>query len=170
MTRNLFILLTVLLITACNGGYEHGPARGDSGPSEFASNGERIYFTGSSTSGSPINAIGGNGHMSMHMRVHGTGCVTCHGVEREGARLWPQFWVKAPALTSEALFENHKSGEESDGHGDHGSYDHQSLRRAITQGIDPAGERLDSAMPRWDMSQSDLNDLIAYLEQSHDHD
>ena len=170
MTRNLLILLTLLFVTACNGRYEHDPQRGDSGPSEFVSNGERIYFTGSSASGSPINAIGGNGHTSMHMRVHGTGCVSCHGVEREGGRLWPQFWVKAPALTSAALFENHESGEESDGHGDHGSYDRQSLRRAITQGIDPTGVRLDSAMPRWDMSQSDLNDLLAYLEQSHDHD
>jgi len=170
MIRNLFILFTVLLITACNGRDEHGSPNSGSSPSEFVSNGERIYFTGSSASGSPINAVGGNGHMNMHMRVHGTGCVSCHGAEREGRRLWPQFWIKAPALTAEALFAADEHDGDSDGHGDHESYDRQSLRRAITQGIDPAGERLDSAMPRWTMSPSDLNDLIAYFKQTHSHD
>ena len=105
--------------------------------------------------------------MNMHMRMHGTGCVSCHGVDREGSRLWPQFWVKAPALTVEALFTDDHT---KDGHGDHGSYDTESLREAITDGVNPAGKRLDAAMPRWSMSQSDLDDLIAYLQQSHTHD
>jgi hypothetical protein len=38
------------------------------------------------------------------------------------------------------------------------------LRRAITDGVDPAGERLDPAMPRWSMSGEDMADLIAYLK------
>ena len=163
----ILILISLLLLASCNGRYDHGPLRGGSGPSEFVSNGERSYFTGSSASGSPINAVGGDGHMNMHMRMHGTGCVSCHGVEREGSRLWPQFWVKAPALTVEALFSDDHT---DDGHGDHGSYDVKSLRRAITDGVSPAGKRLDAAMPRWSMSQSDLDDLIAYLQQSHSHD
>ena len=68
MTRNLLVLLTLLFVTVCDGRDEHGPQRGDSGPAEFVSNGERIYFTGSSASGIPINAIGSNHHhMSTHM-------------------------------------------------------------------------------------------------------
>lgn len=165
--QKILILISLLLLASCNGRYDHGPLRGSSGPTEFVSNGERIYFTGSSASGNTISARGGSGHMNMHMRVHGGGCVTCHGVEREGSRLWPQFWVKAPALTAEALFaEDHAD----DGHDDHGSYDAESLRRAITDGVNPAGKQLDSAMPRWSISQSDLDDLIAYLQQSHTHD
>lgn len=160
--------MTSLFLAACNGGFDHGPSTGGAGPSAFVSNGERIYFTGSSISGSAIGTSGGSGHMNFHMRMHGAGCVSCHGAEREGKRLWPQFWIKAPALTAEALFES--DAHDEDGHGDHGSYDDDSLRRAITQGIDPSGERLDDTMPRWTMSPADLNDLIAYLKQSHNHD
>ena len=43
------------------------------------------------------------------------------------------------------------------------------LRIAITTGIDPTRDRLDDVMPRWSLSPSDMNDLIAYLKQSHDH-
>lgn len=170
MTRNLLILSTLLFLTSCNAGFEHGPSGNRAGTREFVSNGERIYFTGTSVSGNPIGASGGSGHMNMHMRAHGTGCVTCHGAEREGRRLWPQFWIKAPALTAEALFADDAHDDNSDGHGDHGSYDSSSLRRAITQGIDPAGQQLNDAMPRWSMSPSDMNDLIAYLQQTHTHD
>ena len=43
------------------------------------------------------------------------------------------------------------------------------LRIAITTGIDAPGDRLDEVMPRWSLSPSDINDHIAYLKQSHDH-
>jgi hypothetical protein len=66
------------------------------------------------------------------------------------------------------LFES--DAHDEDGHGDHGSYSNESLGRAITQGIDPSGKKLNDAMPRWNMDPSDLNDLIAYLRQSHYHD
>ena len=46
-------------------------------------------------------------------------CAVCHGANREGKRLWPQFWIKAPALTTEALFADNHAG---DGHGDHDNY------------------------------------------------
>ena len=170
MTRNLLILSTLLLLTSCNGGFEHGPTGNRAGTWEFVSNGERIYFTGTSVSGNPISASGGSGHMNMHMRVHGSGCVTCHGAEREGRRLWPQFWIEAPALTAEVLFAADEHDDDSDGHGDHESYDSNSLRRAITQGIDPAGQQLNDTMPRWNMNPADMNDLIAYLQQTHTHD
>lgn len=166
--KTLFIV-SLLLLASCNGRFDHASATGDTGSLSFVSNGERIYFTGSSVSGTAISASGGSGPMNMHMRMHGTGCVTCHGTEREGRRLWPQFWIKAPALTAGALFESDAHEEGSNDHGEHGSYDDESLRRAITRGIDPAGDQLDDAMPRWTMSPDDLNDLIAYLKQSHDH-
>lgn len=39
----------------------------------------------------------------------------------------------------------------------------ETLKGAITQGIDPAGGSLDTLMPRWQMSAQDLNDLTGYL-------
>ena len=127
-------------------------------PATFDSNGERIYFTGTSASGMPITYTGGN----MHLRMMGGGCATCHGADREGARMMPEFWVEAPPLTREALFETH---HEADGHGEHPAYDARSLRRAISRGVDPARERFDDIMPRWSMSDADWNDLLAYLQQ-----
>lgn len=106
----------------------------------------------------------------MHRQIHGGGCASCHGADREGQRLWPQFWAKAPPLTADALFGDDAHKEAADGHGDHASYDVDTLRRAITRGLDPAGEYLDQAMPRWTMSPRDLDDLVAFLKQSHDQD
>lgn len=168
VAMKILFYLSPLILTACFGGNYHATATGDNNSNNFVSNGERIYFTGRSQSGMPINAIGGAG--GMHRQMHGSGCASCHGDDREGRRLWPQFWTKAPALTAIALFGDNDHQDNSDGHGDHASYDSDSLSRAITQGLDPAGEKLGAAMPRWSMSDSDMNDLIAYLKQSHDHD
>jgi len=47
---------------------------------------------------------------------------------------------------------------------DHPPYTDALIMRAITQGLDPAGEPLDWTMPRWQMSEADLTDLLAYLK------
>ncbi len=67
---------------------------------------------------------------------------------------WPQFWLKAPALSVDALIGGDAHDEGGNGHRDHASYYANSLRRAI------AGKSLDPAMPKWSMSASDLDDLI----------
>jgi mono/diheme cytochrome c family protein len=63
--------------------------------------------------------------------------------------------------------------EDHDGDGDHGDgggemehppYDEETFKRAVTRGLDPGGDSLDPAMPRWRMSDQDLGDLIAYLK------
>ncbi len=44
----------------------------------------------------------------------------------------------------------------------HPPYTDALIQRAITQGLDPAGEPLDWTMPRWQMADQGLNDLLAY--------
>jgi hypothetical protein len=39
------------------------------------------------------------------------------------------------------------------------------VKRAITQGIDEDGKPLDWTMPRWQMSEADLNALLDYLKK-----
>jgi hypothetical protein len=73
--------------------------------------------------------------------------------------MMPRFWVVAPALTRDALFENHGD----DGHGDHDRYTDASLRRAISEGLDAGGEPLADSMPRWSMDERQLEDLLEYL-------
>jgi cytochrome c oxidase subunit 2 len=164
-----FCAILLVLISGCDGGTSADPMSTNYIPRDFASNGERIYLTGISASGKPIGSRGGDATMGMHRQMHGSGCATCHGNDREGGRLMPRFWIKAPALTSDALFGGDDHKQDSDGHGNHGNYDAVSLRRAITEGVDPTGELLDQARPRGSMNESALHDLIAYLQKSPDY-
>ncbi len=164
--RFFFLPLALLALGACTSREEHR-VPGYPEPLTYVSNGERIYFNGIDSKGYPIPATGGRRGGGMHRQMHGGGCASCHGADREGRRLWPQFWVKAPALTVAALFGDDHG---DDGHDDHAAYNADSLKRAITRGIDPSERALDLAMPRWRMAAADLDDLIAYLRQSHNHD
>ncbi len=152
-------LVPVLLGTAFVAGCDMGPGmimRGEGGSASYTSNGERIYLTGASESGSTITSTG----RGIHQRMMGGGCAACHGSDRQGRRLMPQFWKIAPPLTRDSLFETHDDG---DGHGGHQRYADESLRQAVFWGIDPAGMPLDDNMPRWSMSESDWQDLLEYL-------
>jgi len=148
-------VLLGFLLSGCDMGPGHMMG-GSAVATQFASNGERIYFTGTSASGDLIRPTGGNLHMSMM----GGACASCHGADRLGARLMPKIWVIAPPLTSVELFEAHDDG---DVHGGHKRYSDDTLRRAVTRGVDPAGNPLDENMPRWLMSDRDWQDLLAYL-------
>ena len=118
------------------------------GPS-FSSNGQRIYFTAKSASGQPITYSGGPGTM-MSGRLT---CVNCHGSEGHGGRvtLMMQSFdvpnIAWPELTA-----------------DDPSYTEETLKRAITQGLDPDGDPLKYPMPRWQISDPDLNDLVGFIK------
>ncbi len=154
------LVVAVAVVPSGSSVFGYGPdtSRGFR-PIQFRSNGERIYFTGTSSSRLPIIPTGGN----IHLRMHGGGCASCHGADRLGGRLMPRFWITAPALTPSALFEARDKPADEDGHGDHGSYDDAALRRAITKGVDPGGKQLDPGMPRWSMADQDLADLIDFI-------
>lgn len=126
-------------------------------PSQFRSNGERLYFTGVSADGQPMRAIGGDRHMMMMMS--GNACVACHGADRQGGRLRPFYWTVAPSITAEALAGEH---DDTDDHG-HAAYTRESLAEAITSGVRPDGSGLGPRMPQWAMSSEDVSDLVAYL-------
>jgi cytochrome c oxidase subunit 2 len=59
-------------------------------------------------------------------------------------------------LTNEDHAEEH--GEQ------HPTYTRETFERAVTEGLDPEGEELHWMMPRWDMTQAQLDDLIAFLQ------
>ncbi|MFT5504931.1 MAG: hypothetical protein ACI8XC_002648 [Gammaproteobacteria bacterium] len=54
----LLFVLPMSLLAACNGHINHGPSVIGGNNVGFVSNGERIYFTGRSQAGMPIDAIG----------------------------------------------------------------------------------------------------------------
>ena len=127
----------------------------------YESNGERIYFTGTSQTGPPITAEMQAG-MPMGRRLPGRmACVSCHGEDGRGGT------VRMMMSTFEApdiRYKNLTGEDHEGGHEEHPPYTDETLRRAITQGIDPSGEPLEWVMPRWEMSEEQLNDLFEYLK------
>jgi len=124
----------------------------------FSSNSERIYYTGISAKNGPIARTGG----PMWVYHTGVGCVACHGVHgRGGVPVMMGTAIPADIRYAVLTGKEHPEGEEKM---DHPPYTDALIKRAITQGLDPAGEPLDWTMPRWQMSEQDLNDLLVYLK------
>jgi cytochrome c oxidase subunit 2 len=161
------ILLVVIALSVWSFGFHRplgarslGPMRGPFNRfgGQYQSNGERIYFTATSRSGQPIVPD----IQGMHPMMGGMmGCVTCHGPDGRGGQVSMMMSsFEAPDIRYATLTggEHHEEGKE------HPAYTDETIKRAITQGLDPAEEPLDWQMPRWQMSDQDLNDLLDYLK------
>jgi cytochrome c oxidase subunit II len=155
--RELGLLFAMMLFVAGCGTSE-GPTGWPTGGRQFSANGERIYFTSTSASNRPIRYEGGpRGGMMMHP----LSCANCHGPEGQGGRVTMMMQsFESPAITWHALTED----EHGDGDHEHPPYTEETVKQAITRGLDPAGDRLDRLMPRWNMSAGDLDDLVDYLK------
>ncbi len=147
------------------GGYFMGPGMGPGmmgggwqgwyGKKSFASNGERIYYTGTSAKTGPIPVTGG----PMWVSMGGAGCVACHGIQGRGGV--PV--MMGTAIPADIRYEALIKGEYE--HGEKETpYTDALVKRAITEGLDPEGKPLDWTMPRWQMGDTDFADLLAYLK------
>jgi len=158
------VLLAGLLVAAC-GGSGLGTAWGDGA---FRSNGERIYFSAKSERGPRIDYSGGPDQGGMMMGGRLT-CASCHGTDaRGGLHTMHMEGMDAPNIRWQALIEHgsdpHEATGETDRAHDDGGYDLDTFRLAVTEGLHPDGELLSSDMPRWGMTEADLQDLIDYLQ------
>jgi len=131
-------------------------------PASFRSNGERIYFTGIDDQGKPITVEGG----PPWLATHGGSCVDCHGPHgRGGVPVMMGTAIPADMRYGVLTGKEHAAGEE---HMDHPLYTDALIKRAITAGLDPAGKPLDSTMPRFTISERDLNALVDFLKHLDD--
>jgi mono/diheme cytochrome c family protein len=124
----------------------------------FTSNGEQIYYTGVRAKSGPIPRTGG----PMWVNYIWVGCVACHGVHGRGGI--PVMMGTAISSDIQYAVLTGKEHPEGDEKSDHPPYTDATIKQAITQGMDPAGEPLDWTMPRWQMTDPDLSDLLAYLK------
>jgi cytochrome c oxidase subunit 2 len=140
-------------------------------PGSFSSNGERIYFTSTSDSGTSITYSGGP-DMGMMMTGGKLACVSCHGTDAGGRRHpMGMLHMDAPdirwsALTGHLHEEQGEKAEESGheaGH-HHDEYSLADFRNAVQNGRHPDGDKLGRSMPRWQMSDTDLEELMNYLK------
>jgi len=118
--------------------------------------GKQIYLRGSSPSGQEITATIGE----LDVPAATVNCAGCHGLRGEGKS---EGGVTAGNLTWSNLIKpyghTHPSGRR------HGPFNESSITRAVVNGLDPDGNDLLIAMPRYKLSATDMADLIAYLKR-----
>ena len=121
------------------------------------SRGRQIYMQGTSQSGKDVLAYIGDA--SLEVPGSTIPCAGCHGFDGRGK---PEGGVNPSNVTWEFLTKpyglKHASGRQ------HPPYTERALELAITRGLDPAGNKLLQAMPRYVMSREDIADLVAYLQ------
>ena len=123
--------------------------------SDFESNGELIYYTGFNESGERIETEYG----PHWLYVHGGSCVDCHRTDGRGGYPVMMGYTIPPDIRYETLTSDEHEEEEG-----HPPYTDETIKRAIREGIDSAGEPLDLTMPRWNMTDKDVNDVVEYLK------
>jgi len=109
--------------------------------------GEKIYDKG----------VGEDGELDYEagpswMNYTEKGCSVCHGENGQG-RTVQQGGIKgsAPPITYEALQQK--------------GYDEDEIRRAIINGTAPGGRNLSHYMPRWNMTNEEVDAIVRYLKK-----
>ncbi|MGH8437750.1 MAG: cytochrome c/ABC transporter substrate-binding protein [Pseudomonas sp.] len=125
-------------------------------PAELA--GKRLYREGLSSSDAQVSARVGAADMLVPASV--VPCGSCHGADGLGRA---EGGVRPPPLNWQRLALG--QGLRSSNGRDYPAYTESSLARAIQEGRDPAGNRLDPAMPRFVLSMADQRNLTAYLKR-----
>ena len=120
--------------------------------------GRRIFLEGRNANGEPIRAL--FGQQSTPIAGAAVACGNCHGADGRGR---PEGGVVPPDITWEDLTKPY--GHVRAAGRRHGPYDERSFARAITESIDPAGQRIDGAMPRFSLSVSEIEALTQYLKR-----
>ena len=118
--------------------------------------GRALYLRGESASKREITAIVND----LDVPATTVPCGGCHGRRGEGKT---EGGVTAGNLTWSNLIKpyghTHPTGRK------HGPFTESSFASAVVRGVDPAGNEMVVAMPRYHMSIEDMNDLIAYIKR-----
>lgn len=118
--------------------------------------GKAIYFRGETSSKGEVTAIIGD----IDVPASTVTCAGCHGRRGEGKT---EGGVTAGNLTWSNLIKpyghTHPTGRK------HGPFTESSFAMALVRGVDPAGNDLAVAMPRYRLSIEDMSDLIAYVKR-----
>jgi ABC-type branched-subunit amino acid transport system substrate-binding protein len=119
--------------------------------------GRALYLEGRGSSAQELLAEVGAG---VTVPAKALPCVNCHGRDGRGR---PEGSVRPPNLRWESLTRPYEVVEGSGRR--RPPYDERSFNRAVTLGVDAAGNRLSEVMPRYRLSRQELDDLIAYLQE-----
>ena len=151
------MVVCVFLVTAAPADQEIAQqAPANKGLTAAEKRGKALYLRGESPSGKPIVAMLGD----VDVPPSTMPCAGCHGLRAEGKT---EGGVTAGNLTwsnmTKPYGHTHPSGRK------HGAFDEKLFAQSLIDGVDPAGNKLAVAMPRFQMSSEDMADLIAYLKR-----
>jgi len=122
-----------------------------------ATEGRQIFFDGLRASAEPLTA--NVGAASVPVPATALPCAGCHGRDGLGR---PEGGVRPTNITWQNLAKEYGGATELGRRWQ--GYDEDSFLRAVSAGIDSAGNKLDSSMPRYNISRRDARDLITYLK------
>jgi ABC-type branched-subunit amino acid transport system substrate-binding protein len=117
--------------------------------------GLQIYLTGLSPAGSPIIAYFGKD--LLEVPGESATCVSCHGHDGFGRA---ESGVLPSNITWDHLMKSY--GHIHPGGVEHSAFTVQSLKTYMQDGVYPGGMQGDPSMPVYEISEPDLDDLIAY--------
>ena len=120
--------------------------------------GKQIYTRGLGRSGQPIATTIAERNNAVPASV--VPCLNCHGEDGRGKS---ESGIIVPNIRWEALTKPYTLARA--GGRTSPPYTERALVRAITMGLDPAGNRLNPVMPRYQLSLDDAADLVAYLKE-----
>jgi ABC-type branched-subunit amino acid transport system substrate-binding protein len=118
--------------------------------------GKAFYLRGESASGQEITAMMGE----VDVPASTLTCAGCHGNRGQG--------ITEGGVTAGNMSWSHLTkpyGHADDGGRKHPAFSESSFVRAMTTGLDPAGNKLAVAMPTYRLPQEDMQNLIAYLKR-----
>ena len=118
--------------------------------------GKAFYLRGESASGQEITAMMGE----VDVPASTLTCAGCHGSRGEGRT---EGGVTAGSMSWTSLTKPY--GHSDEGGRKHSAFTEASFVKALTAGLDPAGNKLAVAMPTYRMPQEDMANLIAYLKR-----
>jgi cytochrome c oxidase subunit 2 len=88
-------------------------------------------------------------------------CVNCHGEDGRGGRVGMMLGdVKIPDIRYSAL-----TSVRSEEGTSVPAWTDDDIRRSIRDGIEPNGQPLKAPMPRWKMTDAQLNEVVDYLKE-----
>lgn len=112
--------------------------------------GQRLFAEGVNARGEPVRAL--IGRPPAPLAGETAACARCHPVGSEG--------TSAPDLRWASLAQD---AAPASGLRPRSAYAERSFARAVTEGVDPRGAPLAASMPRYSLSRTEMDALIAYL-------
>lgn len=120
--------------------------------------GRQLYREGLAADGTSVTATFGGGALSIPGAK--VPCSSCHGPDGLGR---PDAGVVPSNITWSNLTKPY--GLRHDNGRAHPPYTADAVIGAVTRGVDPAGNALDAAMPRYTLGEAAARDLVAYLQR-----